>query len=301
MSRIYDALQRANLEGNAAPDASAAEIAQTFAHPGAEGFPPIHEEVLLENIERHPWNPSLRSLPTLGDRGESIEQFRSLRTQVYQFRDQAPLKTILVSSGMPAEGKTFVAANLAVSLARNKKSSVLLIDADLRKPTIHKILGAPNVAGLTEYLAGDASISEILQRNRDSRLVEDGHSFVIPEITLIPAGEGGDHSSELVANHRIEELIATVSPHFYWIVIDSPPVLAVADAIDLARTADAVLLVARATKTPYDVAQRAQAAFSSSRILGFVLNAVRNAPGGGSYYYYYGRKDAGSDLHGRKE
>ena len=79
----------------------------------------------------------MASLPTLGDSGESIEQFRGLRSQIYQFRDQAPLKTILVSSGMPAEGKTFVAANLAMSLARNKNNSVLLIDADLRRPALH--------------------------------------------------------------------------------------------------------------------------------------------------------------------
>jgi protein-tyrosine kinase len=91
-------------------------------------------------------------LPTLGDRGESIEQFRGLRSQIYQFRDQAPLKTILVSSGVPAEGKTFVAANLAISLARNKNNSVLLIDGDLRSPSLHAILGAPDIPGLTEYL-----------------------------------------------------------------------------------------------------------------------------------------------------
>jgi capsular exopolysaccharide synthesis family protein len=240
------------------------------------------------------------SLPTLGDRGESIEQFRGLRTQIYQYREQAPLKTILVSSGIPAEGKTFVAANLALSLARNKNNTVLLIDADLRKPALYTILGAPNTPGLTEYLAGSAVANDILQRNQFPCLVEAGLARNIPDLTFIPAGAGGDHSSELVANHRIEELIAILSPHFDWILIDSPPVLAVADAIDLARAADAVLLVARGASTPFDVAQRAQAAFSNSRILGFVLNAVKDAPRNRSYYYYYGRQEVGSGLHGRK-
>jgi len=243
------------------------------------------------------------SLPTLADRGESIEQFRGLRSQIYQFLDQGPLKTILISSGMPSEGKSFVAANLAMSLARNKNHKVLLIDADLRNPFLHKILGAPNVPGLAEYLGGVAEVQEILQRNENLSISEAGNLRSIPDIAFIPGGVGGDSASELVANHRIEELIATLSPHFDWILVDSPPVLAFADAIDLARAANAVLLVAREATTPYDVAQRAQAALSNSRILGFVLNAVKNAPHNSSYYYYYsgyGKNESAGGLQGRK-
>jgi capsular exopolysaccharide synthesis family protein len=301
MSRIYDALQRADLERKSTQEAEDARIDEPFAASGAEDMPPVKDDVVVENVALHPWNLSKYSLPTLGDRGESIEQFRGLRTQIYQFRDQAPLKTILVSSGMPAEGKTFVAANLAMSLARNKNNSVLLIDADLRYPALHTILGAPNTIGLTEYLAGTTEVNRILQRNQNSRIDEAGMTRSIPNLTFISAGAGGDHSSELVANHRIEELTAVLSPHFDWILIDSPPVLAFADAIDLARAADAVLLVARGATTPFDVAQRAQAAFNNSRILGFVLNAVKDAPRNNSYYYYYGRREAESTLHGRKD
>jgi capsular exopolysaccharide synthesis family protein len=299
MSHIYDALQRANLERQSAQQADAAEIAEPFAVQGAEELSPVQQDVLLDEIARHAWNPSVSAFPTLGERGECIEQFRGLRTQIYQFRDQAPLKTILVSSGMPADGKTFVTANLAMSLARNKNNTVLLIDADLRKPMLHTILGAPNLPGLTEYLAGTAQVNDILQRNQVPSIVEAGLERSIPDLTFIPAGAGGDHSSELVANHRFDELIASLSPHFDWILIDSPPALAVSDAIDLARAADAVLLVAREAKTPFDVVQRTQAAFCNSRILGFVLNAVKDAPSSGSYYYY-GRREAGG-LHGRKD
>jgi Mrp family chromosome partitioning ATPase len=96
-----------------------------------------------------------------------------------------------------------------------------------------------------------------------------------------------------VANHRIEELIAAISPHFNWILIDSAPVLAVTDAVELARAADAVLLIARGASTPYDVAQRAQATFSGMRILGFVLNDTKEIPRRGSHYsYYYGGTEA---------
>jgi capsular exopolysaccharide synthesis family protein len=204
---------------------------------------------------------------------------------------------------MPSEGKTFVAANLAMSLARNQNNRILIIDADLRRPGLNRILGAPNTIGLTEYLAGTAKVQDILQRNQNLRIVDSGFVRNIPNLTFISAGMGGDNSSELVANHRIEELVVTLSPHFDWILIDSPPVLAFADAIDLSRAADAVLLVARAATTPFDVAQRAQAAFSNSRILGFVLNAVKNAPRNSSYYYgyhHYGKQEAGSGSNEKK-
>jgi capsular exopolysaccharide synthesis family protein len=292
MSRIFDALQRANLKAGAPQEADYPELVDPIAASDHVQQPPIQRDGLLEMITLNPWKPALDSLPTLGERGEGIEQFRSLRTQIYQFRDQAPLKSILVSSGMPAEGKSFVAANLAISLARNRNHSVLLIDADMRKSSLHKLIGAPSRPGLAEFLGGTAQISEIMQRNQHARIHIKDRPWQFPELTFIPAGEGGDHSSELVANHRFEELISTLSPYFDWIVIDSPPILPVADSLDLARVADSVLLVARSARTPYNVVQRAQAAFSKFRILGFVLNASMKAPHSGAYYYY-GKKETG--------
>jgi capsular exopolysaccharide synthesis family protein len=300
MSRIYDALQRADLERKAAHDAGETETDEQFAVPVAEQLPQVKADIIPEDIALHPWCPSLASLPTVGDCGESIEQFRGLRSQIYQFNELAPLKTILISSGMPSEGKTFVVANLAMSLARGRNNRVLLIDADLRGPSLHSMLGAPRTPGLTEYLAGDAELNDILQRNQTPRFMQGGTVHNIPEITFIPAGAGGDSAAELIASHRAEELVTTLAPHFDWILIDTPPTLAFTDAIDLARAADAVLLVARGASTPFDVAQRTQAAFSNARILGFVLNAVRNAPRNG-YYYYYDKQAAGSGLHWRKD
>jgi capsular exopolysaccharide synthesis family protein len=299
MSRIFDALQRANLKAGASQEADYPDFVEPLAVKDDVQQLPVQKDGLLGMITLHPWKPSLDSLPTLGERGEGIEQFRSLRTQIYQFRDQAPLKSILVSSGMPAEGKSFVAANLAISLARNRNHTVLLIDADMRKSSLHKIIGAPLRPGLAEFLGGTVQINEIMQRNQHARIHIKDRPWQFPELTFIPAGEGGDHSSELVANHRFEELVATLSPYFDWIVIDSPPILPVADSLDLARVADSVLLVARSARTPYNVVQRAQAAFSKFRILGFVLNASLKAPHSGAYYYY-GKKDIG-DSRERKD
>jgi protein-tyrosine kinase len=301
MSHIYEALQRADHERKVAQESEAKQVAEPVMVPRIEEPPAAKADVVLDNIAQHSWKPSMPSFPTLAERGAGVEQFRSLRSRVYQARYEAPLKTILISSGMPSEGKSFVAANLAMSLARDNVNNILLIDADLRRPTLHSMLGAPDTPGLSEYLAGTAELNDILQRNRSPKAVDtaSGHSF--SNFTFIPAGKCGDNSSELVANHRIEELISTLSPHFDWILIDSPPVLAVADAVDIASAADAVLLVARGGNTPYDVAQRAQAAFRNSRILGFVLNAVKDAPRRGSYSYYYGGPEASDLAKGQKD
>jgi protein-tyrosine kinase len=291
MSRIYEALQRADLEQKATQQAETKRAIEPIAMP-AFGEEPVRprQEVALEDIASHAWSPSVASFPTLEDRGAGVEQFRSLRSRIYQFRYEAPLKTILVSSGMPSEGKSFVTANLAMSLARNSVNNILLIDADLRRPSLHNLLGAPNTPGLSEYLAGTADFHEILQRDQNP-----GPTGRVSNLTFIGSGKCGDNSSELITNHRIEELINAASPHFDWILIDSPPVLAVTDAVDIARAADAVLLVAREASTPFDVAQRTQAAFANSRVLGFVLNAAKEAGKGGSYNYYYGSPEGAPD------
>jgi capsular exopolysaccharide synthesis family protein len=308
MSRIHEALQRAYRERGKLPVSEDNQVAERAITTVPEEAPLVKPELVLENIAHYPWKPNAATFPTLTDRGASVEQFRRLRSHVYQAHAEAPLKTILVASGMPSEGKSFVAANLAMSMARNSVNNVLLIDADLRRPTLHNLLGAPNAQGLSDYLGGSVGLIDIMQRYRVPKGAGDAGADIMTNLTFIPSGKASDNSSELVANHRIEELIATVSPHFNWIVIDSPPVLAVTDAVDLARAADAVLLVAREASTRYDVAQRTQAAFSSSRILGFVLNAANDAPRKNSYdygYYYYHSESEDTDrarkLKDRKE
>jgi capsular exopolysaccharide synthesis family protein len=291
MSRLYEALQRADIERKATP-LPEDTVVESAVIPALEEPRPARPDGALDDIAHYPWNPLASSFPTLADRGAGVEQFRSLRSRIYQARYEAPVKTILISSGMPSEGKSFIAANLAMNLARNSVNNILLIDGDLRRPTLHKLLGAPNIPGLSEYLGGSAELKEILQRDSTPKTVEAATLGSIANLTFIPAGKCGDNSSELVANHRIEKLIEAVAPYFDWILIDSPPVLAVTDAVELAHAADAVLLIARGAKTPYDIAQRTQTTFGKSRILGFVLNDVKDAPKNGSYYYYYGGQEA---------
>ncbi|MGH9607967.1 MAG: CpsD/CapB family tyrosine-protein kinase [Terracidiphilus sp.] len=301
MSRIYEALQRAELEGK---DILNPQPEQTDEYTFIEGVSeplPTKAFLDLDDITQHQWKPSVLSLPTLTEGGECVEQFRSLRSQIYMLGLETKMKTILVSSGMPAEGKTFVAVNLAMSLARNSDHRVLLIDGDLRRPSVHKLLDAPNSPGLADYLAGNATPTAILQRDSTPMMNQNRAARAIANITFIPAGNCQDNAPEIAGSHLVEDLIASLSPHFGWIIIDSPPALAVTDAVDLARAADAVLLVARGAITPYATAQRAQAAFSKSRILGFVLNAVKDPPRSKYYYNYYGDPETGREYMRRKD
>ena len=277
MSRIYEALQRAELERKAAQVSEIKLDAEPMAIPGIEEPPMAGGGVLLGDIAQHSWELSIPSFPTLVDRGAAVEQFRSLRSRVQQARYEAPLKTILISSGMPAEGKTFVAANLAMSLARNSTNNILLIDADLRRPSLHKLLGAPSSPGLSDYLAGNVELNAILQRDEGSENPSNASQRSISNLTFIPSGNCDDDSSELVANHRIKELVATLAPCIDWILIDSPPVLAVTDAVEaaaVAATASLRALAVAATASFEATAAALTASFASALV---VLISSRSA------------------------
>src|ERR1017187_531585 len=185
MSRIHEALQRAYLERGKLSVPDDIHVAEPRIAPIMQEQPVVKAEVALENITEYSWKPSIQSFPTLADRGAGVEQFRSLRSHIYQARYDAPLKTILISSGMPSEGKSFVAANLAISLARNSIHNILLIDGDLRRPTLHNLLGAPNSPGLSDYLGGRAGVAEIMQRGRAPKNSESGVTSKISNLSFI--------------------------------------------------------------------------------------------------------------------
>jgi capsular exopolysaccharide synthesis family protein len=321
MSRIYEALQKAESERkserrepeprledhpvSAAMGATAAvaepeeRIAEPifpepiFAEPAfAETYREPYatrtggESLDLSRIPARPWALSLVQLPALLERGAAVEQFRSLRSRIFELRDISPLKTILVSSGMPQEGKSFISTNLALSLARHKNSKVLLIDGDMRRYTLHQILGCESHPGLADYLAGKAGILDVMQRPEPLQMATSGATPVLPNLTFIAGGNGGDKAADLSGSPRFGELIRAAAPHFDWIIVDSSPVLPVSDAVNLARWCDGVLLVARGGVTKFPVAQRAQSELKASKVLGFVLNAVQEPPEVGSYYGY---------------
>jgi protein-tyrosine kinase len=241
----------------------------------------------ISTIRTTVWSPMLDKLPALEERGSAVEQFRSLRTRLFGFRDLNSLKSILISSGLPREGKSFIATNLAISFARHKASRVLLIDGDMRRSSLHTVFGCSSTPGLTTYLAGHATIPEIMQR---AALKDDGSPLFsgLGSLVFIGGGEEGDLAADLSGSGRFRQLIEAASPHFDWIIVDSSPVNLVTDGVNLAAACDAVLMVARGGVTKFEAAQRALAELKSSKILGVVLNAVDTAPMTDGYYGYEG-------------
>jgi capsular exopolysaccharide synthesis family protein len=283
MSRIYDALKKAEIERQSRTQTSSSlPIDQAISAPVVIPEPvceavqaPIQEVESEERVKRLPWNINLNQLPALQATNFGGEVFRKLRSRLLESRDASPFKSILITSGVPGEGKTFVATNLALTLAGRDNSRVLLIDGDLRRPAAHTVLGAVPKPGFAEYLAGTAEIEDILQH---------GPIF---NFSFIPAGEGSEHAAELTADRKVEVLMAKMASAFDWIIIDSSPAIPVSDPVNLARACDAVLLVTRAVTTPYSITQKVKNELSGSRILGLVLNGVENVPSS-QYGYYYG-------------
>jgi protein-tyrosine kinase len=200
------------------------------------------------------------------------EQFRTLRSRLYQIRDKQPLRSVLVTSSLPREGKTFVANNLAHALVRQQNCRVLLIDADLRRPDLHVGFGAPSSPGLSEYLKGEAPETTVIQRG-------------LPEyLCFIAGGSKTQNPAELIANGRLKSLLQTMGPVFDWVILDSPPTLPVSDALMLAELCDGVLTVILAAQTGFDEAQKSCQQLREKNLLGVALNCADEGAEYGSYY-----------------
>jgi capsular exopolysaccharide synthesis family protein len=208
----------------------------------------------------------------------AAEQFRTLRSRLYQIRESKPLKTIVITSAVAGEGKTFAVSNLAQSLVRQKDRHVLIIDGDLRAARQHTTLGAPLSPGLGDFLSGAADLFSILQFGP------------IENLCLIPGGSSlsGREPSDLLSGPEFKNLLEVVSPMFDWILIDSPPVVPVADASMMATLCDGVLVVVKANATDFQLAQKACQEFQEKNLIGVVLNRVESIPGYENYGYGYG-------------
>ena len=188
------------------------------------------------------------------------------------------LRRVLVTSSVPAEGKTFVATNLVRSIIRQADRRVLLIDADLRAPRLHTALGAPSTLGLSDYLRGEADEYRIVQNS------------VANNLCFIPCGTKVSNPSELLLSDRMKVLLDTVTPAFDWVILDSPPSLPVHDASSLADLCDGVLFVVRAGETNHEMAKKASSEFREKNLIGVVLNQVEQSETQGGYYYGHSDK-----------
>jgi protein-tyrosine kinase len=295
MSRIHEALKKAQEEraaqqaarGTDSESAVQPQSQTSFAvaalleapepaaaEPVAQPHGPITMEMLLARCPQRRWtpDPSMLLFANANEGETGKEVFRTLRTRLYQVRAVQPLRTVLVTSALPGEGKTFVTSNLAQSLVRQRERRTLMIDADLRLSSLHVPLGAQSSPGLSDYLLGEADEFSVMQRGRDENLF------------LIPGGKSISNPTELLANGKFEQLLERLSPVFDWILIDSPPTIPVSDSSIIAKFSDGVLMVVRAGSTPFDLAQRACEAFHDRPLLGAVLNRSEARAGYGGYY-----------------
>lgn len=206
---------------------------------------------------------------------QMAESYRALRTSLLLTTLGAPPKTILITSALPREGKTTTSINTAVVLAQ-KGTRVLLIDADLRRPSIHKALGLGPRVGLSNVLTGGATLQQATVR-----------SSVLPNLYILPAGTPPPNPAELMASAQMLDLLAELREQYDHVIVDTPPTLSVTDAVVLSTRVDAVVLVIRSAQTTKPALRRSRDILAqvNARVAGVLLNAVDLDSA--DYYYYY--------------
>lgn len=308
MSNIFDALQRAESEssGIETPAFSlATELLETaeqkvresvlkVAQPSVEQLriePQIVEEQpssdsfdsdasspSVEDVERCPVRAvTIREesrLVSVGKEGSlGAEKFRFLAVRLRQLRQSRPLKKILITSTIPQEGKSTVAANLACTLARRKEQKTLLLEGDLRRPSLATQFGLGKIPGLCEWLCGKTETINIC------RLEGLG-------VWVLPAGTAPQNPLELMQSGKLSLLMEQLESWFDWIIIDSPPALPLADASLWSRQADGILLVTRPGVTEKKQLQRGLAILETKKLLGALANGSTDTAHSDYYQRY---------------
>jgi capsular exopolysaccharide synthesis family protein len=204
------------------------------------------------------------------------EAFRAIRSNVlFSSAEEGP-KVMVVTSSAPGEGKTLVATNLAVALAQANQR-VLIVDADMRKPRVHGIFQHAQEPGLSNVLVGNAKASEAVRNTK------------VPGLWAMPSGVIPPNPSELLGSKRFKEFVAALGQHFEWVIIDSPPVMAVTDSSIVAHVATGVVFVIGSDMTSRQTAQRSldQLEKANAKVVGAILNRVDLKHHGYYYSQYY--------------
>jgi capsular exopolysaccharide synthesis family protein len=215
-------------------------------------------------------------------KSEIAEAYRALRTSILLSSLGSPPKVILVTSALPQEGKTTTSMNSAIVLAQ-KGGKVLLVDADLRRPGVHQMMGMSSRAGLSTVLTGSSPLEAVVQTSRQ-----------LKNLFILPAGPTPPQPAELLGSDQMRALMQRWREEYDHIVIDTPPALTVTDAVLLSPAVDAVILVIRSGRTPKDALRRARDLLAqvNARVMGVVVNAI-DLQSPDMYYYYYGAKQGG--------
>jgi protein-tyrosine kinase len=300
MSRIDEALKRMSGAGATAPQNPVAggsvhaEVRSILDHyPRESGVPddipaePQNQEVLPVQEVMAPRTGregqigpleakyDIKLVISKGAAPISVEQYRRLAGAVHGLQIDRGLKTLMVTSAVPNEGKTLTVTNLALTLSESYKRRVLLIDADLRRPSIHEVFRVPNTTGLAEVLRSERADVPLLRLSTN--------------LSLLPAGRPDSNPMAGLTSDRMRALLEQFNQDFDWVLLDAAPVGFMPDAQLLANVTGAVLFVIAAGSTPYTLVQRAIAELGTECVVGTVLNRVEghNIPATAYYESYY--------------
>ena len=215
------------------------------------------------------------------DTSFAAEQYKMLRSQILFPLDKVPPRTIMVTSAIPGEGKSTVASNLAVSISLGKKEHVLLIECDLRRPSIARLFGMKTVKGLSSYLMEEDELSNLL------------HKTQIDGLTLLVAGRKPMNPYELVASQLMVDLLEEVKNRYEdrYIILDSPPVQVAAETGVLSKFVDGIVFVVRYGKSSRKVIQETLEKIDKEKLLGVVFNGFEGKYTSEYYYKYYGHSE----------
>jgi capsular exopolysaccharide synthesis family protein len=207
-----------------------------------------------------------------------MESFRSLRTSLKFASADRDIKTIIVTSALPSEGKTTIAVNLSYSIAFTG-SKVLLVDIDLRNPSIYKSFKLSKAPGLTNYLVGES--------DKKSYIYYIYEEVNYNNLQVIPSGTIPPNPAELIESQKMKDFLSEVKKDYDYVILDAPPILSASEAVSASAFADGVIFVARFGKTPIDAAEKAKELLTHAKanVLGVVLNGVKEK--NYSYYRYY--------------
>jgi len=298
MSRVHDALRRAEQSGALnLENADSAFAAQPAMEPAEEAPPRVVENgtgrvtvevsapglypAILENVQEVPFQPAPEShlLDLQHSHDTPAEEFRTLRTRLNHLQTIQPLHSVVISSPSPAEGKTFTAVNLALAEAHLTENRVLLGDFDLRRPLIHNLFQLERSPGLTDYLMGNVPLSTALRKVASMNLY------------VLPAGSPVKNPLELLNTRQAKILFEELPKVFTWAIFDTPPLLFSADANLLATLADGTILVVKIGATTFDNVTRAMQSLCENNVLGIVANGARASELYSKYTYYYSKTE----------
>jgi protein-tyrosine kinase len=298
MSRIDEALKRASGEAVATLPLESERVPSRAGEESLERYP-LEARAVRKSVPKRDLAPGVLIAPgasrnrqfapldaetdqkivTGHPAAAAIEQYRRLAATLHQTQAERGIKTLMITSAVPREGKTLTATNLALTLSESYGLRVLLIDADLRRPSVHEIFKLPNTTGLSDGLKLDKGQLQLVE--------------ISPCLTILPAGRPTSDPMASLTSNRMKSLVAESATRYDWVIIDTPPIGLLPDAQLLSGLADAVIVVIGAGSTPYTLVQRVIDELGPEQILGTVLNRVaeHSLPTNSYLSDYYGPRE----------